>query len=132
VTHEVLPAIRKTGSYSFPAQPAPKIENRGRPRKISSPNYALASGTAALAAQAVFEAVNRDGAHWLLKPRLLLTLNRESKAQFKAVDPDAFIMTMENLIEMIEQGGGYTSQKQLTDLAQACLKQIACYWQYNG
>jgi len=128
VTSEVLPQIRKTGSYSAQSEAEPKkIDHRGRPPKLHSPNYKLASELAAQAAQAVFEAVNHTGFNWQRNRRLLLTLNN-GKPTFKPLEPDAFITSPEKLPQAIAQGGGYTSQKQLVDLIQACLDQIAKYW----
>jgi len=132
VTGEVLPQIRKTGSYSLQAEQQPAIEDKRTRRHLYSPNYKLASELAAQAAQAVFEAVNHTGFNWQRNQRLLLTLNNKGKPIFKPLEPEAFIMSLEKLIELIEKGGGYTSQRQLADLAQVCLRQLSRYWQYNA
>jgi len=126
VTGEVLPQIRKTGSY-IPPQ-TPKIEDKKRQKQLSSPNYRLASELAAMAAQAVFEAVNQPNTDWMRSRRLLLTINTKAKPRFKLLEDDAFITSPEKLTQLIAQGGGYTSQSQLVDLIQACLDQIAKYW----
>jgi len=131
VTAEVLPSIRKTGAYSVNEQTV--IEDKRTKKQLSDPNYALASEVAAQAAQAVFDVIRRGGSEWFKNPRLLLSMQQSNKYKpvVKPIEPEAFIISLEKLIGLIEKGGGYTSQKQLADLAQACLKQLARYWQYN-
>jgi len=134
VTSEVLPTIRKTGSYSIEQEPErKKIDHRGRPRlaPTTSPNYALASDLAAQAAQAVFDAVLNGGQGWLANKRFLMSTNPKGDFIFKPLGAGDFITSPDKLTQLIAQGC-YTSQKQLVDLLQACLDQIAKYWLHKA
>jgi len=71
VTGEVLPAIRKAGSYDLQPQPQLALEDG---HKKSGPDFDRAASLAAQAAQAVFEAVLTDNKQWLNNARFITLL----------------------------------------------------------
>jgi len=58
---------------------------------------------------------------------MLMTTNPKGDVIFRPLERDAFITSPDKLTQAIARGG-YTSQKQLLDIIQACLDQIAKYW----
>jgi len=127
VTSEVLPAIRKTGSYSVQPEPKKQIEDK-KPKYLNSPNYQLASEVAAKAAQAVFEAFMREGDKWLKNQRLLLSMQQANKYRpiVKPISSEAYVASLADLIKMIK-GGAFLSRKELADLASACFQRLNQY-----
>jgi len=96
------------------------------PKYLNHPNYQLASEVAAKAAQAVFEAIMREGDRWLKNQRLLLSMQQANKYRpiVKPIASEAYVASLPELIKMIE-GGAFLSMKELADLAETCMKRLA-------
>jgi len=125
VTGEVLPAIRKTGSYSVQPTEIVHAQIRGS----NSPDYAKTAELAAQAAKAVFEAMLKDNQPWLNNTRFSLSMNYDHKRgqyvpTIKPIPHDAYIASMERFTQMIKDGA-FKSNKELTGLVNACVDRLS-------
>lgn len=122
---EVLPAIRKTGSYNTP-----------NPERLELA-FALASEVADQAARTVFHAIMAGNEHWK-QDRWLFCLNYDQhhhqyQSWAKAVERDALVISMAGLTRLLQEPDGLSlSNKELADLASACNQKLAQRLQHKA
>lgn len=127
ITHEVLPAIRKTGGYAKPTADAERI-------KLA---HSLAAEVAAVASRTVFEAVLSDDSSWK-HDRWMFCLNysRDNECNVpwaKKMDQNAMVVSMADLPRrLLEPNGMLPTNKELADLAAACNQRLAQRMTYEA
>lgn len=127
ITHEVLPAIRKTGGYAKPTADAERIQAA----------YRLASHVASIAAHTVFEAVLAEGdAHkhdrWMFHMDWH-TRDGSPASWAKPIEGDAMVVSMADLPRrLLEPNGMLPTNKELADLAAACNQRLAQRMAYEA
>ncbi|MFV0600225.1 MAG: Bro-N domain-containing protein [Brachymonas sp.] len=125
ITHEVLPAIRKTGGYG--SQDTERL-------KLA---FALASEVANQAARTVFDSVMAGDDGWKHDRWMFsLTYDRDNKPTVpwaKAIDRDAMVVSLADLPRrLLEPNGMLPSNKELADLAAACNQRLAQRMAYEA
>jgi prophage antirepressor-like protein len=125
ITHEVLPAIRKTGGYGNQDPERLKLA------------FALASEVADQAARTVFEAVMAGDDGWKHDRWMFsLTYDRDNKPTVplaKAIDREAMVVSLAELPRLLlEPDGMLPSNKELAELAAACNQRLAQRMAYDA
>ena len=125
ITHEVLPAIRKTGGYGNQDPERLKLA------------FALASEVADQAARTVFEAVMAGDDGWKHDRWMFsLTYDRDNKPTVpwaKAIDREAMVVSLAELPRrLLEPNGMLPSNKELAELAAACNQRLAQRMAYEA
>lgn len=131
VTAEVLPAIRQSGTYTHPTTlppPAPAPVAQPLAYDKTKLAYGLAAQASAEVQRTVFEAVLSGDDGWKMD-RWMLSLGydrdgRMTIPQAKAIDRDAFVLTLEQLIKAVETDL-VVKDSVLAKLAAACNKRLA-------
>ena len=125
ITHEVLPAIRKTGGYGNQDPERLKLA------------FALASEVADQAARTVYEAVMAGDDGWKHDRWMFsLTYDRDNKPTVpwaKAIDREAMVVSLAELPRrLLEPNGMLPSNKELAELAAACNQRLAQRMAYEA
>jgi prophage antirepressor-like protein len=122
ITHEVLPAIRKTGGYQQPVNMAHALE--------------AANAVAAQVQAVVFEQLLSGGKRWQ-NERWMLSFNygRNNVVTPHAsqIASEAVVMSLDELAKAIaEEGGMLVASAELAHLAAACSKRLAQRLEYQA
>jgi prophage antirepressor-like protein len=115
VTSEVLPSIRKTGSY------------QSNPSQIEAA-YKLASHVAAVAAQTVFQAIlSGDDASKYDRWMFRMDWHKETPTAWAApIESDAMVVSIAELPQrLLESGATYATNHELLDIASACHQRLS-------
>ncbi|MDH1766522.1 Bro-N domain-containing protein [Comamonas aquatica] len=123
VTGEVLPSIRKTGSYAKPAADAERITLANR----------LASHAASAVHQTVFEAILAADDKWWKHDRYMLSFNYGADSSMsvphaKAIQQDQVVVSLNELAKRISDPdslGSIATDQQLASIIEACAARLS-------
>jgi len=124
VTAEVLPQIRKTGSYHAPAAAADNSQNM-------MVAYSLASSCAKAVSQALFQALMADPEQDIHHCRYALTLTaghggNGDNVHLQKIPDGSIVTSLESLADKIlEPNGIRPSVKELVNLVKACVDRLS-------
>jgi len=124
VTAEVLPSIRKTGSYHAPATAADNSQN-------IMVAYSLASSCAKAVSQALFQALISDPEQDIHHCRYALTLTaghggNADNVHLQKIPDGSIVTSLESLADKIlEPNGIRPSVKELVNLVKACVDRLS-------